>query len=304
MIPSPSELRELARSHPWRTLALALLLGAMLSSLGLWLSLPDVSGLSRGWPDTTAYMELRIRQAVAEGRSLDLRYRPVPLDRIPDHLQDAVRVAEDAGFYGHQGVDWEEVRAALSEAWEEERLPRGASTITQQLARNLYLSPARTPWRKLREYFVARRLEEALSKRRILELYLNVIELGDGVFGVDAAARRYFAIPVEDLSRSQAVALAASIPAPRTHNPATATEGHRWRVRGIRGRLAAIDSLRRVGEAVPPPPPELPVPDTAPPVDELEADTAAGGDPVPDTTAVDTSSAGTGPVIRRQPRSR
>jgi monofunctional biosynthetic peptidoglycan transglycosylase len=234
------DLAGAVRRGPWRTALLAGTGGLLAASGILWASLPDVSGLTTGWPRTTAYMELRIREAREAGRSLDLRYRPVSLERIPDHLQHAVRMGEDVGFYGHDGVDWAELRIALAEAWSEQRPPRGASTITQQLARNLYLSPSRTPWRKLRELFVARRLERELSKRRILELYLNVIELGDGIFGVDAAARRYFGVPVWQLTPARSLQIAATIPSPRTHNPATDTRRFRWRVDLIGRRLRTV----------------------------------------------------------------
>lgn len=192
-------------------------------------SLPDVSRLRAGWPDTTSYMRLRVRQARDAGRQLELRYRPVPLERVPERLRRAVLVSEDAAFYGHWGVDLHEVEAALREAWRRGRAPRGASTITQQLARNLYLTPERSLSRKFREAVIALRLEAELSKRRILELYLNVIELGDGVFGVQAGSTRYFGRPVGRLTRRQAAELAATIPAPRTHNPATRTAEFAWR---------------------------------------------------------------------------
>lgn len=296
---SAEGLASAARQHPWRAGLAGAGAGLLLASAVFWATLPDVSGAATGWPDTTAYMELRVRQAREAGRSLDLRYRPVPLERIPDHLQRAVRMAEDAGFYGHEGVDWAELEKALSEAWEERRLPRGASTITQQLARNLYLSPSRSPWRKLREFFIARRLERELGKRRILELYLNVIEFGDGIFGVDAAARRYFGVPVSRLDREQSLGLAAAIPAPRTHNPATDTRRYRWRVQLIRHRLAVVDSVRRArtspgsrvdtAAGVPPAPPpiELPPAESLP---AAAAESAAAASPTGDTSpASDTS---------------
>lgn len=279
------DLAGAARRHPWRTAFVAGIGGLLVASGVVWASLPDVSGLAAGWPRTTAYMDLRIREARQAGRSLDLRYRPVALERIPDHLQRAVRMGEDVGFYGHEGVDWAELRIALAEAWRERRPPRGASTITQQLARNLYLSPSRTPWRKLRELFLARRLERELSKRRILELYLNVIELGHGVFGVDAAARHYFGVPVWQLPPARSREIAATIPSPRTHNPATDTRRFRWRVdlidRRIRavsegagkptvpsGELARLDSIPRIPRPPdsipsPPAPHDSAVPDTA-----------------------------------------
>jgi len=125
---------------------------------------PDASEYGDAWPDRTAYMELRVRQAREAGGELSIRYRPVPLSRIPEAVQRAVRVAEDATFYQHGGVDWHEVRAAIREAWREEEAPRGASTLTMQLARNLYLSPERSLWRKLREVVIARKIEGELGK--------------------------------------------------------------------------------------------------------------------------------------------
>ena len=111
-------------------------------------------------------------------------------------------VSEDAAFFDHSGFDWYELRAAVRKAWQEREAPRGASTITQQLARNLYLSPRRSLSRKLREALITRRLEQKLSKNRIFELYLSVIELGRGIFGMDAAARHYFGVPVSGISAS------------------------------------------------------------------------------------------------------
>lgn len=197
--------------------------------IALLATLPDPSGLAEAWPETTAYMRLRAAEAEAEGRQFRLRYSPVPLSRIPESVQRAIRVAEDAAFFQHRGFDWFEVRQAVGKAWEEGETPRGASTITQQLARNLYLSPRRNLFRKVREALITERLEARLSKRRIFELYLNVIEFGQGVFGVEAAARHYFGIPVAEAYPLQAAELAATIPAPRRQNPLTDTRGFRWR---------------------------------------------------------------------------
>lgn len=212
-------------------------------------SMPDVSRLREAWPDTTSYMQLRLRQAEGAGRELTLRYDPVPLGRIPESVRRAVLVSEDAAFYGHFGIDLHEVRAAVAEAWRAKRLPRGASTITQQLARNLCLSPDRTLSRKLLEALIALRLEAGLSKHRILELYLNVIEFGDGLFGVQAASIRYFGLPVERLSPRQSAELAATIPSPRSDNPATRTGEFLWRAdlayrRAFEGDSAAASGAR------------------------------------------------------------
>ena len=133
----------------------------------------------------------------------------------PPHLKRAVVVTEDAAFFDHDGIDLDEIKASLERNWEEGRFARGASTITQQLAKNLYLSPSRNPMRKLRELFITRRLEASLSKRRILEIYLNVIEWGDGVFGCEAAARAYFGKSAAALSREEAALMAGAIINPR-----------------------------------------------------------------------------------------
>jgi len=202
-----------------RRLALVLLAAALGAAVLLWATLPDVRPLARAWPDTTAFMERRKADLARRGENARLEWTPVPLSRIAPELQRAVVVAEDARFFEHDGVDWEAMRGAMEKNWEKGGLKVGGSTITQQLAKNLYLSPARTPWRKLREILIARRLESALSKKRILELYLNVIEFGRRTFGAEAAARRYFGESAKDLSRDQAATLAAIIPSPRIYDP-------------------------------------------------------------------------------------
>jgi monofunctional biosynthetic peptidoglycan transglycosylase len=181
-------------------------------------------------------MRIRIAQAARRDEPLELRYRPVALVEVPRSLRRAVLVSEDAAFFDHSGFDWYELQAAIQKAWQEKEAPRGASTITQQLARNLYLSPRRSLSRKLREALITRRLEKKLSKNRIFELYLSVIELGEGVFGVDAAARHYFGVPVSGASASQAAMLAATIPSPLRDNPASDTRRFRWRTDLIAGR--------------------------------------------------------------------
>lgn len=235
-------------------------------------------------------MELRREQARAEGEELRIRWEPVPLARIPRHLRRAVRVAEDAAFYGHAGVDWHEVRASLREWWSEDERLRGASTITMQLARNLYLSPERSLLRKVREVLLALRLEDGLTKARILELYLNVVELGPGVFGVEAASRHYWDASVAGLGRDRAAELAAALPAPLVDNPATRTRRFLWRADLIRRRAfggapatsadsAAADTAPGVGAPADTGRPLLPSPDTAGP------DGAGPGLPVPDSAA-------------------
>jgi monofunctional glycosyltransferase len=184
-----------------------------------WLTLPDVSVLAKSWPKTTAFMERRKALLAGEGKGTRLEWTPVPLSRIAPEMQRATIVAEDARFWEHDGVDWAAMRGAVEKNFEDGKLKVGGSTITQQLAKNLYLTPARTPWRKLRELAIAGRLERTLSKKRILELYLNVIEFGPRTFGVEAAARRYLGKSARELSREEAATLAAVIPSPRIYDP-------------------------------------------------------------------------------------
>ncbi len=200
--------------------AAAALAGAVLAAAVWTVWLPDVRPLKRAPPRTTAYMELRRRQAAAVGRRMNLRWTWVPYDRISPLLRDAVVTSEDDEFWRHDGVDWPALRAAWRRDLQERRAAAGGSTIAMQLARNLYLSPAKNPLRKLKEILIARRLERALGKRRVLELYLNVVEWGPGVFGCEAAARAYFDKPCADLDADEAVALACVLPNPRRWNPA------------------------------------------------------------------------------------
>jgi monofunctional biosynthetic peptidoglycan transglycosylase len=189
----------------------------------VYLTLPDVRQLTSQNPPTTAFIELRKEEAAEGGRSLTVRQRWVPYTQISSHLRRAVLVAEDSAFFDHEGIDLDELRASLEMNWEDGRFTRGGSTITQQLAKNLYLSPSRNPVRKLKELLITRRLEAALTKRRILEVYLNVIEWGDGIFGAEAAARAYFGKPAAALTPDEAALLAGAIINPRVHNPARPT---------------------------------------------------------------------------------
>lgn len=186
----------------------------------LYLTLPDVRPLARSNPPSTAFMRLRAAQALRSGDTLHLRHTWVRDAHIATSLKRAVLVAEDSAFYDHEGIDLEQIRASIEVNWEEGRFARGASTITQQLAKNLYLSPSRNPARKLRELLIARRLEAELSKRRILEIYLNVIEWGDGVFGCEAASRTYFRKGASALTVEEAALLAGAIINPRELSPA------------------------------------------------------------------------------------
>ena len=216
-----------------RRVLLLFLAAALGAAVLFWATLPDVRPLARAWPETTSFMERRRAELSRHGESDRLEWTPVPLSRIAPALQRAAVVAEDARFFEHDGVDWAAMRGALEKDWQKGRLKVGGSTITQQLAKNLYLSPARTPWRKLREILIARRLERELPKKRILELYLNVIEFGRRTFGAEAAARRYFGESAKDLSREQAATLAAIIPSPRIYDLKKHPDRVRRRAEGI-----------------------------------------------------------------------
>jgi monofunctional biosynthetic peptidoglycan transglycosylase len=239
--------------------ALAVVAAATFAFLAyVYLTLPDVRPLRTQNPTTTAWMELREREAQAAGKKLRHEHRWVPYGRISQQLKRAVIVAEDSAFFEHEGVDLEQIRESMEVNFEQGRAARGGSTITQQLAKNLYLSPSRNPVRKLRELIIARRLEAALSKARILEIYLNVIEWGDGVWGAEAASRRYFGVPAASLSADQAALLAGAIINPRLLNPARPTSRLVRRQRII---------MRRMGGVTPP----VPVPTNAPIVADAPA---------------------------------
>jgi monofunctional biosynthetic peptidoglycan transglycosylase len=164
-------------------------------------------------------MRQRIEEAKRDGKQLRIHQSWVPLSRIPKNIVDAVIVAEDGAFYSHKGVDWFEVKESVEKNISERRIARGASTITQQLAKNLFLSTSRSPLRKLKELFITFLLESDLDKRRILEIYLNIIEWGRGVFGVEAAAQTYFGKTASMLTLDEALRLAAVIPSPLRHRP-------------------------------------------------------------------------------------
>lgn len=257
-------------------------------------------------PRTTAFMEYRRREAAARGDSLTIRHEWVPLDRISRNLRRAVIVAEDARFREHRGIDWAALREELRYAGDAEfswtdpadlralldairyyrahrSEVRGRSTITQQLAKNLYFSPERSLLRKVEELIVARRLERFLSKDRILELYLNVAEWGPGIFGAEAAARHYFGRSAASLTLEQAAALAATLPHPLTSNPKHRPRRMAWRQRLI---LERLNPANRETTPVPvlPEPRDAPVQDTPGPPPDSAATPRDTITPPPDST--------------------
>jgi monofunctional biosynthetic peptidoglycan transglycosylase len=235
-----------------------------------YLTLPDVRLLRTSNPASTAFIELRNREARAKGETPRRVQRWASYGRISSDLKRAVLVAEDSGFWQHEGIDVEQIRESLELNLERLELARGGSTITQQLAKNLYLSPSKNPARKLRELFIARRLEHELSKQRILELYLNVIEWGDGVYGAEAAARVHFRKPASALDAREAALLAGAIINPRMLNPSRPTARLLRRQRLLMSRMGAVTPPREpapvagVPVAAEAPPPAGPVAAEAP----------------------------------------
>ena len=232
----------------------------------LYLSLPDVRPLKTTNPATTAFIELRAREAEAKGTVPRRVQRWVPYNQMSASLKRAVLVTEDSAFWQHEGIDLEQIKESFERNLQTGAIARGGSTITQQLAKNLYLSPSKNPLRKLRELLIARRLEVELSKRRILEIYLNVIEWGDGIYGADAASRAYFRVPASALGPEQSALMAGAIRNPRLLDPAHPSKRLAWLQRLI---------LRRMGAVTPPentppenaPPESTPAP-TLPPIED------------------------------------
>ena len=204
-------------------IALGLVLLAVLPPAGLalywWLTFPDVPRLATANPKTTALIEARLEEARTQDPDAEPNRVWVPLAEIASELQHAVIISEDASFYFHEGFDWEGIKEAAWRDLAEGKLQRGGSTITQQLAKNLYLSSGKTLLRKANEALIADALERHLTKKRILELYLNVVEWGKGVYGAEAAARHHFGKHAVDLSPEEAALLAAMLPSPRTYDP-------------------------------------------------------------------------------------
>ncbi len=173
---------------------------------------------SRVDPAETRFMEIRLAQMRASNPAARLDQRWVDYDRISNQLKRALIVSEDDLFVHHEGFDWEGIQKAIEKNSRRGKVVAGGSTISQQLAKNLFLTPDKTPWRKAQEAVVTLMIETVWSKRRIFEVYLNVIEWGDGVFGAEAAARHYYGVAAAQLSAEQAARLAAMVPSPRFYD--------------------------------------------------------------------------------------
>ncbi|MBI5058219.1 monofunctional biosynthetic peptidoglycan transglycosylase [candidate division KSB1 bacterium] len=190
---------------------------AIMAVLGIVVTTLQVALLKVQNPRSTAWMRMRAREAKHDNKPLEIKQTWVSLTEIPKVVQLAVVAAEDDRFYAHSGFDWEAIRTALKHNEKNGKVKRGGSTITQQLAKNLFLSPSRSYLRKAREALITFNLELLLSKDRILELYLNVIEFGPGVFGIEEAAQYHYHVHARQLALDQACRLAAIIPSPRRY---------------------------------------------------------------------------------------
>lgn len=192
-------------------------------------------------PSTSAFMEQRLEIMQEKNPDAELRHRWVPYDQISNHLKRAVIAAEDAKFVDHEGFDWQGIQRAMVKNAKQGKIVAGGSTISQQLAKNLFLSGRRTPWRKGEEALITLMLERLMTKRRILEIYLNVIEWGNGVFGAEAAARHYFKLSAAQLGPAQASKLAAMVPNPRYYDKNRNARGLLRKTRIIQRQLGRVE---------------------------------------------------------------
>jgi monofunctional biosynthetic peptidoglycan transglycosylase len=236
----------------------------------------EVRALATTNPTRTRLMEQRAEEARAKGRKARVAQSWVPLSRVSRHLIHAVIASEDQNFFGHEGVDWNAIEESFERDVRMRRFARGGSTITQQLAKNLYFGTRKSPIRKLRELVVAHWLEADLSKARILALYLNLIEWGDGVYGVEAAARYWYGKPASDLSADEAAGLAAMIPNPRRLNPRVNAARHERATRRVLWLMGLAGYLGRDAAGLGAEPPPEPVPP-----DEEEPSTEEAGEVPP-----------------------
>jgi monofunctional biosynthetic peptidoglycan transglycosylase len=198
--------------------------------IGIW---PDWSLYQKGPIQQSNFIRQYIFDQYKHPKWPDLSWKHKPISRISRHMIRALIVAEDARFYSHSGIDMEALQAAMEYNLSEKRLVYGGSTISQQTVKNIFLSPSRNPLRKWHELLLTIGMERNLTKKRILELYLNVAEFGRGIYGVEAAARYYWGKSAARLSSRQAIELAATLPAPVKHNPATRTRFFKKRVKKI-----------------------------------------------------------------------
>lgn len=183
------------------------------------LSSPNISKLKKENPKRTSFMEYRERASKKKGKSYKINQMWVPLNIVPSHLIKAVLIAEDDKFWSHEGFDFEAIKKAIEKDIKRGKFASGGSTITQQLARNLYLTPEKTILRKIKEAIITWRIERVLTKKRILEIYINVVEWGEGIFGIEATSRYYYNKPSSELTPEESARLVAVLPNPKRYSP-------------------------------------------------------------------------------------
>lgn len=200
------------------TIILALL-SALLLNISFYLIYPDTTRLKKENPEKTSFIKYREREWEKKGKKINIRKAWAPFSKISPYLVKAVLIAEDDKFWSHEGFDFNAIQKAAEKDIRRKKFKFGGSTISQQLAKNLFLTPSKNPVRKIKEAILTWRLERSLSKRRILELYLNVAEWGEGIFGIEAASRHYYGKPSSSLLPEEAARLAAILPNPRRFSP-------------------------------------------------------------------------------------
>jgi monofunctional biosynthetic peptidoglycan transglycosylase len=217
----------------WLTIVIVVLASAMLLNVGVYFVYPDISKLKKISPGKTAFMEYREKEWEKQGKKRKIIRQWVPLSQISPYVVKAVIISEDDKFWSHEGFDFDAIQKAIEKDIKKKKFKFGGSTISQQLAKNLYLSPSKNPIRKIKEAILTWRIERHLSKKRIIELYLNVAEWGEGLFGIEAAARRYYGKTASALTAKEAARLASVLPNPRIFDPTGASrfvENHSDRI--------------------------------------------------------------------------
>jgi monofunctional biosynthetic peptidoglycan transglycosylase len=306
---TPSRRRRAGKILRWTfRVLLALLIADLIYVAAIW---PDWEQYASGPVPKSSFIK-RYEATYKDKKFPRLKWQPVAIGAMPRHLQRAVLVAEDWRFYRHNGFDLEAIRDALDYNMEKKRIVFGASTISQQTAKNLFLSPSRDPLRKWHEILFTIGLERHLGKRRILEIYLNIAEFGRGVYGVQAASLHYFGVPVAAISWDQAMELAATLPGPRKNNPANRTRYYARHLAKLKRLFARIepappevagadvpptDRVEPLGKRKPlpkeeaPPQYDAPPPDTESPAPETEPSSPETEPPPPETEIVPAPSA-------------
>jgi monofunctional biosynthetic peptidoglycan transglycosylase len=196
-----------------------IVLFSLIVGIGFYMVYPDVSRLKKENPKKTSFIEYREEEWKKRGKKVRIQKKWVSLGHISPYVMKAVIIAEDDKFWSHKGFDLDAIQKALEKDLEKGTFKFGGSTISQQLVKNLYLTPSKNPLRKAKEAIITLRLERALNKRRILEIYLNVVEWGEGIFGIEAAAQHYYSKPAIALGPQEAARLAAVLPNPRRYRP-------------------------------------------------------------------------------------